>query len=271
MKRLKKLIMLLMLFISIYSFIYFQNNNIEVKKYEIINSKIPVSFNNFKIIQISDYHNAKNEMLNRKLEIKIKKENPNLIVITGDFIDATNTDVNKSLQLVDILKKYAPIYYVTGNHETWTTESEKLYKGLIKREIEILNNEEESICRKDDYINILGIEDSETINILRENLKSLKKDKNIFNILLSHRPEYFKEYVKQDIDLVLTGHAHGGQIRIFNQGLIAPNQGFLPKYTSGIIREDNTTMIISKGIGNSVIPIRINNYPELVVVTLKNK
>lgn len=271
MKKLKKIGLLLIFFVSIYTFIYYQNNNLEVINYEIINSKIPASFNDFKIIQISDYHNTTNEMLNKSIEEAIEDIKPNLIMITGDLIDSTYTNVDQAISLIDGIKEIAPIYFTTGNHETWSEEYPELYKELIKREVKVLNNDKESIYQEDDYINILGIEDSETITELRENLKGVEKDKDIFNVLLSHRPEHFEEYVKLDLDLVLTGHAHGGQIRIFNQGLIAPNQGLFPKYTSGVITKDNTTMIISKGIGNSVIPIRINNHPELVVVTLKNK
>lgn len=271
MKKIKKFIMILIFFISIYGFIYFQNNNLQITGYEIINEKIPKSFNNYKIIQVSDYHNNKNKMINKKLKDILEKEEPNLIVVTGDLIDSTNTDTNQALNLIDELKKYADVYFVTGNHESWTQEIDELYKGLIKREVEILNNKEKQVYKEDEYINILGIEDSETLEILRKNLEGLKKDKNIFNILLSHRPEYFNEYIKEGLDLILTGHAHGGQIRIFNQGIVAPNQGLFPKYTSGKKTEGNTTMITSRGIGNSIIPIRINNHPELVVVTLKNK
>ena len=97
-------------------------------------------------------------------------------------------------------------------------------------------------------------------------------DKTQYTILLSHRPELIDTYTEENFDLVLSGHAHGGQIRIpFLGGLVAPNQGFLPKYTSGIYEKNDTKMIVSRGIGNSIIPFRINNRPELVVINLQNK
>ena len=97
-------------------------------------------------------------------------------------------------------------------------------------------------------------------------------DKNKYSILLSHRPELFETYVDNNINLVFTGHAHGGQIRIpFIGGIIAPNQGLFPKYTSGIFTKNETNMIVSRGIGNSLFPFRINNNPELVIVELNNK
>ena len=88
-------------------------------------------------------------------------------------------------------------------------------------------------------------------------------------ILLSHRPELFEEYVSEEVDLVLSGHAHGGQFRVpFIGGIIAPNQGLFPKYDAGKYSKNHTTMIVSRGIGNSIIPVRINNRPEIVIVEL---
>ncbi len=88
---------------------------------------------------------------------------------------------------------------------------------------------------------------------------------------MSHRPEYFKTYVNSNIDLVLTGHAHGGQFRLpFIGGLVAPNQGLFPKYDSGLFTENNTNMVVSRGIGNSIIPVRINNRPEVIIINLQS-
>ena len=103
-------------------------------------------------------------------------------------------------------------------------------------------------------------------------MDKLKYNKINYSILLSHRPCLFDVYKEKKLDLVLTGHAHGGQIRLpLVGGLYAPNQGILPKYTSGIINASNTNMIVSRGIGNSTFPFRVNNKPELVIITLKNK
>ncbi|MBQ7104966.1 MAG: metallophosphoesterase [Bacilli bacterium] len=263
----KKILFLL----SIIVFLYSQNFLLTVSNYKIINSKIPESFNNYKIVQISDYHNETNKLLNNKLIKKIKDIKPNIIVITGDLIDSTNTNIDQVIKLVDGIKNISDIYYVTGNHETWTNEYEQLKIELEKRKVHILNNEAVKLKSDISEINLIGINDTKTNEEFQINIEQVNYNKNNYTILLSHRPELYNEYVKKDIDLVLTGHAHGGQIRIFNQGLIAPDQGLLPKYTSGLIEENNTTMITSRGIGNSVIPIRINNHPELVVITLKNK
>ena len=100
-------------------------------------------------------------------------------------------------------------------------------------------------------------------------LQALKGDKDAYTILLSHRPELFDIYVKSGVDLVLSGHAHGGQFRLpFLGGLVAPNQGLFPEYDSGLYTSGNTNMIVSRGIGNSIIPIRFNNRPEVVLLEL---
>lgn len=103
-------------------------------------------------------------------------------------------------------------------------------------------------------------------------LRNLMDAKNGYTILLSHRPELFETYVDCDVDLVLSGHAHGGQFRLpFIGGLIAPNQGLFPKYDAGLYTDNNTNMIVSRGLGNSIIPLRFNNRPEIVLVELNTE
>ncbi|MBQ6936698.1 MAG: metallophosphoesterase, partial [Clostridia bacterium] len=95
-------------------------------------------------------------------------------------------------------------------------------------------------------------------------------DENCFSILLSHHPELFPEYSSTNVDLVFSGHAHGGQFRLpFIGGIIAPEQGLFPEFDAGVFNENNTTMVVSRGLGNSIIPVRINNSPEVVVVTIE--
>ncbi|MBE6151320.1 MAG: metallophosphoesterase [Firmicutes bacterium] len=249
-------------------FLYSQNNFIQITHYQITNDKIPNNFDGYKIIQISDYHNVKSKILNKKLINNIKKINPDSIVITGDLVDATNTDINQAIKFIQELKDF-PVYYVTGNHETWINNYELLKINLIKNNITILENDVVTIEKENQTINLIGIDDSVSKNNALDKIDNIEYNPKKYNILLSHRPELFDVYIEKNIDLALTGHAHGGQVRIpFIGGLIAPEQGLLPKYTSGIHKDSNTTMIVNRGIGNSVIPLRINNHPELVLITL---
>ena len=109
--------------------------------------------------------------------------------------------------------------------------------------------------------------DSESV--VRQAIYDLQNESDGYTILLSHRPELFDLYVETEMDLVFSGHAHGGQFRLpFVGGLVAPNQGFFPKYDAGLFSEGSTNMIVSRGVGNSIIPIRFNNRPEIIVATL---
>lgn len=272
------LIVILLLFCGFY--LYFQNTALQVTKFLIVDSKIAKSFNNYRIIQLSDFHNTTSKKLTNQLVEEITKEEPDIIVITGDLIDSRRTNVDAAIDFLGKIKDIAPIYYISGNHESRISEYETLKKEMNDLGINLLDNEVIEIQKKDDIINLIGIDDpsfSNTIEvddseIIEDQIKSINYGENFYTILLSHRPEAFKTYVNENINLIFSGHAHGGQIRLpFIGGIFVPNQGFFPKYTSGKYEEKNTSMIVSRGIGNSLFPFRINNRPELIVVELKNK
>lgn len=259
-------------------YLYYENKMLQVSCYEIENKNIPDDFKGYKIVQISDFHNEKSPRLINALIKNIKKESPDITVITGDLVDSRRTDVKQSVDFVKEIVDVAPIYYVNGNHESRIGSSyEVLKEGLEDLGVIILENKVETIEINDALINLIGIVDPSFIHkgmmsnaerVMAE-LSTLEYEKNTFNILLAHRPELFETYVKEEVNLVLTGHAHGGQIRLpFVGGLVAPNQGVLPKYTSGKFVENETAMIVSRGIGNSIFPFRVNNRPELIVVSL---
>lgn len=272
------IIMIILLLLGFY--LNFENITLQVTNYDISDSKIPEEFNNYKIIQISDFHNNTLTKLSSDLLKEIKEQEPNIIVITGDLIDSRKTDVNIAIKFLKEIKDIAPIYYVTGNHEARLSEYKKLKEEMNNLGINVLENQAIEIQQNDALLNLIGVEDPSFTNeigveegeILRTEISGLNYNKDIYTILLSHRPELFDTYVSENINLIFSGHAHGGQIRIpFVGGIVAPNQGLFPKYTSGKYEENNTTMIVSRGIGNSIIPFRINNRPELIVVELRSK
>lgn len=276
----KAIIIILIMVVLLCYYLYFQNTELQVSSYDIVDSRIPKEFNEYKIVQVSDFHNTKSNKLTDDLVKEIKIQKPNIIVITGDLVDSRNTDIDVAISFIKKIKNIAPIYFVNGNHETRISKYSTLKEMLENEMVIVLENKTEVIEIDDAKINLIGINDpnmsynpyaldSEKI---KNELIDTNYDKNNYSILLSHRPELFDTYVDNELDLVLTGHAHGGQVRIpFIGGLVSPNQGFFPKYTSGIIKEDNTNMIVSRGIGNSIIPFRVNNRPELVIVQLKVK
>ena len=250
------------------------NLTIGITKYTIASENLPDSFDGYKIIQISDLHNTRLVKNNDRLIDRIDEANPDIIVITGDLIDSSSTDIDIALDFIEKLSNIAEIYYVTGNHEGWVTNDiyNELEIGLREINVNILHNRGTTIEKGEDKISITGIDDPDygigasRLGVL--GLNSLSSFEG-YNILLSHRPEEFDIYANSKYDLVLTGHAHGGQVRIpFIGGLIAPNQGLFPEYDSGVFTSNNTTMVVSRGIGNSIIKLRVNNRPEIVLIEL---
>lgn len=261
-------------------YLHYENTKLQVSNYNIVNDKIPEYFNNYKIVQLSDFHNTKSKTLKTDLVKEIETQKPNIIVLTGDFIDASKTDIDTSINFIKEINNIAPIYFVSGNHEASISNYSEFKEQLEENKVIVLDDKVKTLKISDSEINIIGIDDPQTTHIgyfsdseiIKSELNALEYDNSKYSILLSHRPEVFETYVEKELDLVLAGHAHGGQIRIpFIGGVVAPNQGLFPKYTSGTFEENKTTMVVSRGIGNSILPFRINNRPELVVITLNNK
>lgn len=257
------------------------NKALMVTEITIESEKLPESFNGFKIAHVSDLHNDEFGKDNAKLISLIEKCNPDIIAITGDIFDCHHTDVDVAIAFAEKAAQIAPCYYVAGNHEQRVPEAyEKLLKAFEEIGITVLDNKAVEIERAGQSINVLGVSDpgfetdylfGDTEYVLRTHLEDIVTDKESFNLLLSHRPELFDVYEDFDLDLVLTGHAHGGQFRLpFVGGLYAPNQWLFPEYDAGLYTEDGTNMIVSRGIGNSLFPFRINNRPEVIMVTLTN-
>lgn len=275
----KKLIMFLIVILAFALYLYIDNNRIVVSKYEVKDENVPKSFNGFKILQISDLHNRTFGKNDSYIIDKIRKEKPNIIVITGDFIDRRRYNEQKAMILIKGINKIAPIYYVPGNHEGWSGKYANLRKTLLENGVKLLENKGEYIKKGKDEIYLCGVldpafynpiisEDYKDASIMEHNINKINKNKD-YKVLLSHRPELFDTYIRKDINLVFTGHAHGGQIALpFIGAIIAPNQGLFPKYYKGIHKMKNTTMIISKGLGNSLIPFRTFSTPEIVSVKL---
>ena len=281
MKTKKKFIVLaaiVAILILLIIWIAYGNTDLEIYKYNVKSEDIPSEFDNFRIVQISDLHNAEFGENNEKLLLMLKQADADIIAITGDMIDSRNTDVDVAISFAQKAVNIAPVYYVNGNHESRVLgEYEKLKQGLTDAGVTILENSSADITIGDETISLIGINDptfrmelvDDTMeqNIAHQ-LVSVIPDNDNYKVLLAHRPEYFDVYAG-NVDLVLSGHAHGGQFRIpFIGGLVAPGQGFFPEYYEGSHIKENTEMIVSRGIGNSIIPFRINNKPEIIVAEL---
>ena len=279
----KKFIFFTVLFavlVSLIIWIVWGNTALELNAYTITSSKLPKSFDGYRIAHVSDLHNTQIGKDSEKLLTMIREAKPDIIAITGDLIDSRNTNVDIALQFVQEAVKVAPCYYVTGNHEARVNEYDELKKGLESVGVIVIEDDSVKLSIDGESITLLGVNDpsfqtdylfGDSETIMRSKLAELNEDEDDFTILLSHRPELFDIYVEHDIDLILSGHAHGGQFRIpFIGGVMAPNQGFFPEFDSGIYTDGNTNMLVSRGVGNSILPFRINNRPEVLVIELNS-
>ena len=268
----RKLLRFIFIAILLFGFIFWQNNAIVVNRTEYRNEKIPETFDGFVIVHISDLHNKKFGYKQERLLNQIKKEEPDMIVITGDLIDRRRYHPEISLDFVEKAMRLAPVYYVCGNHEILSGKYEEFRMELKKRGVEVLDNEKRILERNGQKILLFGMMDSLAENFDADPVQWLRnqdEEEKAFKILLAHHPELFATYADCRMDLVFSGHAHGGQFRLPGiGGLIAPGQGFFPKYTEGHYRREGTTMFVSRGLGNSLIPVRILNRPEVVSVEL---
>ena len=256
------------------------NTALMVNEITVSSPRLLASFSGFRIAQVSDLHNAEFGEDNAPLLQALSDCQPDIIVITGDLIDAQHTDIEIALNFAKESAHIAPTYYVLGNHEASCSEYDNLKAGLEAAGITILEDEVAYLERDGETMALLGLADpnftiksdlfGEVPAMVSTKLKNMLEQESVYSILLSHRPELFEAYAACGIDLVLSGHAHGGQFRLpLIGGLIAPDQGLFPKYDAGLYTDDNTSMIVSRGLGNSIIPIRFNNRPEIVLIELE--
>ncbi|MBS4202285.1 metallophosphoesterase [Bacillus sp. FJAT-49732] len=279
MKRLLRILLKLILFIAfVWAFLYINNNWLQISEYEVQSERIPKAFDGVRIVQISDLHDATFGENQSRLVKKVQTMNPDFVFLTGDFIDSNRYDLQNSLDFVEQIIPFTQVFYVTGNHEVAVNKINEITQALKDLGVHVLMDESSVIEKAGESLIIAGVQDP-LINaiyppeeVIAESLdEAISRRSDSFKLLLSHRPEVFDVYVEKEIDVVFTGHAHGGQVRIPGVGgLIAPGQGWFPKYTSGMHEQGKTKMVVSRGLGNSLIPYRIFNRPEIVLLTLKS-
>ena len=270
------LIILAILIIAV--FLYYQNNHIDVTRYKIESDKIE---SRVKIAHLSDLHSKPFKAVAERLG-KIK---PDLIMITGDYINDKGKNKDKMLAFGKELLKIAPVYYITGNHERRLDYFDELMNELRVIGFNVLLDEIVTVNVKGSAINILGLDENQADfedykarkagTFVYKDVKPLfdELDKlDGFKVVLSHFPENFElvnemSYKNYDFDIQLSGHAHGGQFILpFVGPVLSPGQGFFPKYARGSFGE-KPKLIISRGLGNAEFPFRLFNHPEIIVIT----
>lgn len=228
-----------------------------------------------RLVMISDLHSCFYGESQRELVSQIQQINPDLIVMTGDIAD-DDMPHNGTTQLVSQIAPRYPCYYVSGNHEVRSGDMPKIKRWLQANQVTVFEGTGLTANVGSDSIFLCGIDDPEVgASIHSKQLKKagglIRNHSELYTILLSHRPERIQDYAVFSPDLVLAGHAHGGQWRILGllNGLIAPHQGIFPKYAGGQYCFDQTSMIVSRGLARESTRLpRIFNPPELVVIDL---
>ncbi len=253
-----------------------ENNHPEITHTVIKSDRLPTSFKGYKIAQVSDLHNAQIGGDNQKVLDLLEESNPDIIVFTGDIVDSRRTDFDVAVDFAKRAEDIAPCYYVCGNHESRLTDYQNLVRRLENIGVTVLQNQKIRLELGGEYITLLGIVDPAFYNeypsenddeYVSKTLTNLMGEDDGFRVVLSHRPELVKTYAQFNLDVVFSGHAHGGQFILpLIGGLFAPSQGLFPDYTQGVHTVENTKLVISRGVGNSAFPFRFNNRPEVVVI-----
>ena len=245
-------------------------------EYTITSDKIT---NPIRIALVTDLHSCRYGKNQKTLIDAVVKQNPDIVLLGGDIFDDKIPDENTELFLAGISGKY-PCYYVTGNHEYWSRRVDEMLDILRKYNVTILDGKSETVEVNNQKISISGIDDPDAnfytgkVEGFYAQLDEINqtKDNSLYTILLAHRPSYANKYLDYNFDLVLSGHAHGGQWRIpfLLNGVFAPDEGFFPKYAGGQYDFPNGKMIVSRGLARESTRVpRIFNRPELVIVNLE--
>lgn len=260
---------------------------IDTTKYTISSKKVPKSFDGYKILQLSDLHSRSVGRNNEKLLAKVEKENPDIIVLTGDMVNSKDTDFSSFYELIKSLSTSYTVYYIPGNHEQRLPLNayNSLISTLLQNNVKVLNNKTEYIIKGSDFITIHGFNlpllyynnhlkneshKELTTDTITQSVGSSKE--NTFNILLSHNPLYFETYKNWGADLTLSGHMHGGIIQLpIIGGLLSPERTLFPQYSAGKYTVEESTLIVNRGLGNSTVNLRVFNNPEISVITLKSE
>jgi predicted MPP superfamily phosphohydrolase len=251
--------------LTMFSYLFFEVHSVVVKRYKITIKNLPSAFNGFTILHLTDLHSK--EYGNNQQDIigLINRENYDAVAVTGDLVDAGKPTTDPAIKLLSRLKK-KPIYFVPGNHDWWSNLI--IIKPLLDMGVRVLQNTHEKLTIDGQHVWIVGVDDPYLEKDMIETaLKGIGDAAP--KLLLAHAPNIYPSAIGEKIDLVMVGHTHGGQVRLpLVGGLIVPGQGLFPKWDYGLYNSESTSMIINGGLGESVLPLRFYNRPEIVLITL---
>ncbi|MBQ3497009.1 MAG: metallophosphoesterase [Oscillospiraceae bacterium] len=255
-------------------FLIWSNLSLQTEEFIFSSERLPASFDGFRIVQLSDLHGAQFGRDNARLVAAVEEANPDIVVLTGDMIDERSS-LDDLLPLVDALTARWGVYYVTGNHEWAAHDVPELIKEMESRGAACLENEYTSVYRGGERILLAGIHDpngyadQKTPDALAQELAAQEED-DPFRILLAHRNDEYPAYGALGFDLILSGHAHGGRVRLpVTDGRVSTGHTLFPTWTDGFYDDCPTPLFVSRGLGNTFPTLRLFNRPQIAVITLE--
>ena len=281
-------ILFLVVFATVCLVSFIENRRLSIAKYQIEDTTIPRSFSGFRIVHLTDMHNATFGKDNEVLLNKVKDLKPDIIVITGDMlVGIPDSDVYIAAKTMNSLTDIAPVYFSMGNHELRISRYIDKYGDMWERfinelspDIHKLFDTSEVIEKNGERIYLHGLTLTPKLYTRLKDIKMPKKHlkkrfgkckNNEYHIFLAHNPDYFNDYATWGAKLTFSGHVHGGIMQVpFLGGVISPKLAIFPKYDKGLFEISNKYMILSGGLGNHTIKFRINNLPEIILATLNN-
>ncbi|MBJ6801172.1 metallophosphoesterase [Geomonas propionica] len=256
--------------IAFLPYLYYQRVSVAVRRYRVPVQNLPRPFHGFTILHITDLHDKEFGEHGKDLLAILRGLSFDLLAVTGDLVLRTSPKVDAALELIRGIGGFSksPAFSVSGNHEWGAQLAPQVNAKLEQAGVRVLTNESEVLRRGEDRLWVVGVDDPVTG---RANLTQALSptDARQPRLLLAHAPHPFPQAVQAGVDLMLVGHTHGGQIRVPLIGApYIPSMGYLPRWDYGLYRQGKSTMIVNGGLGESWFPIRINNPPEVALVTL---
>ena len=274
----RRILTLLVLALFCAGFFQWSNRSLQVERFTFTSSRLPQGFDGCTIVQLTDLHGAEFGENNQDLIDQVRALSPDYIFLTGDLLDRfRETPHSYAVDLGAALAAIAPTYFVTGNHEWALPHVPDLKDGLEAAGVTVLDNRFVTLDRGGDQILLAGVDDpngyadQKTPEELAQEVREAWGDG--FWLLLAHRNDRFlRQYSLLGADLVISGHGHGGMIRLpFTDGLISTDRTLFPSYTAGFYEENGSTAFVSRGLGNSGPSFRLFNRPQIAVLTLERE
>lgn len=248
---------------------------LDVEEYELSSARLPDTFDGFRVVHLSDLHRVRFGKDNFRLVEKVQQAKPDIIALTGDFVEG-DTDLAEIESLCAQLVQIAPTYFVSGNHDAGSGRLREIGTMMARCGVIYLQNSYRTITKDGKELVICGVEDPNawaempTPDELVSTLRAEHPD--AFVLLLGHRNYWPDRYPDLDVDVILSGHGHGGIIRLpFVGGLLGTNANLFPKYDAGVYDTQEYSMVVSRGLGNFPGIPRIFNPPHIPLIVLKSQ